>query len=496
MAYLKPSVEKIFIDAVDVTNYRYDGNVVKTKQPVKTGNFKFNINISDVITVNDLIIGKIFTWMRGFTTADRCIFRGEITSYKKTGSTYEISVADKLYATVRLELEYTYDWNTDTEAGVGSEIAKDLITEAGLSCSTLSVPTTGTTTAFIIKQYPAKGTILDSLKDLANNYGRRIFYKDSDDLVYFTQDTYETTTTILTVGTNVVNRVQWLTSGEDIVNNLTVVGAEQVDWNTETFTTTGITNTFTLAAIPLDTQIYLGTALLARGIDSSDPKDYYVLSDQKKVVFTTNPTGTLEINYSYNIPAKVLISDDVSITNYTQHDRTVMSDKILTSDDGELLGSSLIDEGSSPITSAPLKVIENNDLEINQIVRVVDQANNKDEDLVVTQISYYSPYRPDEVMVGKRPVGKLDIDVAVLNNLEKLNRQVSNNSDISVQILNVPGTVEISGWVKIERATPTTGVLYLDSANQGDWDEENWGDDSNETYSETGKVYINGVTTT
>jgi hypothetical protein len=104
MVYTFPKLAKIEINNIDVSAYIYDGRFTKSKQPVKTGNFKFNRNISNVLTIQDSLIGKSFTIQRGFSSAtERYVFRGEVTSFKLVGSIYEFTVADRMYGAVKLE---------------------------------------------------------------------------------------------------------------------------------------------------------------------------------------------------------------------------------------------------------------------------------------------------------------------------------------------------------------------------------------------------------
>lgn len=492
-----PKLERITLNGIDVTNYRYDGLANKPwRQPVKYATFRFNKNINNTLIVDETIIGKSFTWQRGFTSpTERYIFRGEVLSYSKLGSQIELGVADKAFILTRREQDYTYDQNTDVQAGIGSEIIKDLATIEDLQVNDNSVPSTGTTTNALIKTYPAKGSRLENIQDLANTYVRIVYYRDSDDLLYCTPLTFENASITLTIGQNVINRVKWESTGQDMINNATLIGGEQLDWNSETFTADVGQTTFSVSAIPVDSEVYKNTILQNRGVDSSDPQDFYVKADSKDFIFTNPMTGgeTIIIAYSYNIPAKVSSQDSISIDTYKQRDKTITSDKILNSDDAEVKINAFLEESSNPLTNAPLRVVGDNTLEVGQLVPVIDSQNAKNESLLINGITYYSPYRPDAINVGKKPISDFDLQIAILNNLTRLNRQLASNSEVNVHIIPVPKTTIAIGYHKTERATSEADSLYFDSEAQGNWDEENWASETEETYTVSELIPLNNT---
>jgi len=478
---------KIMIDGIDVSTYVYRANWKRVKkQPVKYGTITVTRNILDIFTVNNTLVSKEVTIQRGFTTAtERYVFRGEVVSYTQKGSLYEISIADKMYKAVKLELDYTYDMNTDVSGGVGSEIVKDILTRAGLTYTAASIPTTGTSEALIINIYPAQGTMLDTLKDLANVYKREIFYDDDEDIAYFLNTGSTDSGVTLTVGSNIINVVQWLTTGENIANNITLVGGQQLDWAYETFNGTGSRTSFILSAKPIDTDIYVNSVKKQRGINSSDPKDFYVKEDNKEIIFTNAPIGgtnNVEVYYSYNVPVKVGSQDADSITDYTQHDLTIINEKVTNTDDAEMRISNFLEENADVLTSAPLLVISENTLEPGQLVRVIDGAKSINSQFDVQSVEYNIPYKADQISIGKLPITNLDLDLSIIDNIKKLKRQLSNNTDVNVQLFPLNKKVLAYSYTKIDFATSEPGVLYWDSDLTGLWDDYDWGTDAEETY--------------
>ncbi len=489
-----PSRFKITIDSIDVTSYLYEGNTYRTKnQPVKTATLKFKRTLSNVLTTDNTLISKDVVITRGFlTSTERTIFRGEVVNFKPIGSVIEINCSDKLYAMVRREYNYSYDINTDTQAGVGSEIAKDLITQAELSYSSTSIVDTGTTNVF--NRYPVKGKIIDTMKKLSSIYYYQFFYNDEDDYVYFIPAGYTPTTTILTTGTEIVNRIQWQNTSEDMRNSITIIGGQQLDWAEET--AAGPVTEYELLTEPVDTDVSENGTKLQRGVNSSDPKDFYVSG--RTLYFTTSQTN-LVMAYSYNVPVKVLNTDYTSVANYKQRDETFYNENLTDSDDATIQSENYLDGTSDVLVGTDISVISNNDLQVGQQIRVVDNINNRTEDVIVQAIRMFFPFKPDQVNVGDVPATSTDMFMNIMVNIENLQRQLSSQTDIDVTIIGIPETIVVSGYTKTENATADTDVLYWDSDTQGLWANDagsigyNWGDDTEETYTTDSLIPVNNT---
>ena len=486
----KPSKYKFTLRGVDITSFVVRSDTRKTKHPIKITRLLLKISADASVTLDKTIIGKEILIQRGFVSAtERYIFRGEVISKQRNGSVYELTCACKMNRANRLETDYVYDEVIDVEAGVGSEIVKSLFGVIGLNYNASSVPTTGSVNT--IKTFLAKGATKKSLDNLGSIYGRHYFYRDSDDLAYFIEPTSETTTTELETGIDIVGRIRWNDTGEDLINNLTVIGGKQLDWTEESFT--GTFSEVIVTANPVDTDIKVGGTQLQRGVNSSDPKDFYVDTTNKKIIFTVSQTDPV-VRYSYSVPIKVNTISSTSISDFYRVDRTIIDTKLLTSDDAELLGQGLLDNNDDALTSAPIRVIGNNDLEVGQEIRVIDDVNNYDVLVDVQGISIFYPYRPDEVSIGMLPKDNIDFDKEITSRLAELERQLSTTSDINVSLVNpVDAVLGLEVYTKVEKATMDADTLYWDSDAQGDWGNDagttgfNWGDDTEETYTEVYK---------
>jgi len=499
MARSFPGLYKFVIDGVDVTSYVYKLSDLKLPagQAVKTGILQLKKSVNEVLVINDTVIGDSITIQRGFTVStERYILRGEVVSYKNIGSIYEFTVADKFYAGSRREKDYTYDINIDVETGVGSEIVKSLFEVIEVPYDSNTVQSTGTTDNLKINIYPAKGYVINSLKDLASIYLFQTFYNSDEDLAYFIPEGFTSTSTILSTDSDIPARIPWLTTGEDMINNLTIIGGTQLDWNSQTFSGDGSLTEFTLAAKPVDTEITVDSVLLNRGVNSSDPNDFYVKSNSKTIVFTVAPSNSASnvvVRYSYNVPVKVNSINQESIDSYNQHDSTLINDKLTNSDDAEIRVNTLIEDRAEVLTSAPIKVIGNNNLEVGQQIQIIDKINSLSRNVVVKSIVYSYPYVGDFVDVGKPPADSMDIQLSQLQNIYRLQRQLATDSDINVQLFKENNSLVVLGYQKLEVATADSDVLYWDSDVQGTWDDFDWGDDTEETYSVSSLIPVNNV---
>ena len=432
------------------------------------------------------MIGKNLLIRRKTSTGSyRTIFNGEVILHKKNGGLYEVFASCKMHRTVRLEADYVYDSEVDLEGGVGSEIVKSLFELSGLNCDDDSVPTTGVIN--ILKTFSAKGKIITNLKTLCEVYGRIVFYRDSDDKGYFIEPASEATATSLTTGVDIVGRPDWTSTGEDIINNVTVIGGRQIDWASEDFA--GPTTEVVLTAVPLDTEVTAGSTRLERGVTSSNPNDFYVDANNKKIIFSSSQSN-ITVRYSYSVPIKVSYNDANSIKDTFRVDRSIIDTKILTSDDAELLSNEIVADKKNVINSTPLKVRDNNDIEIGQEIQVVDNINNFTRDVNVVGIEYYYPYTPDKVEVGLSPVDETDLNININRRIIELERQLSATSDVSVSLVDEQADLGTEVYIEVLTATADSGVLYWDSDTQGDWGNDagtngfNWGNDTEETYSE------------
>ena len=489
MVIAKPSKYRVVLNGVNITDYVFRGSVRKSKQPVKNCTLLIKKSVSDVLLISGSIIGKTITIQRGFNTpTERYVFRGEVISKKRSGGIIELVCACKMHRAVRLEIDYVYDEVIDLEGGVGSEIVKSLFNNAGLNYNATSVPSTGEVNT--LKTFMAKGSIRQSLELLGKIYGRVFFYRDSEDLAYFIEPKSEVTSTVLNTNTNIVGRIAWSDTGEDIINNLTLIGGKQLDWTEEIFT--GSFDEVTLTAIPIDTDVKVGGTQLQRGVNSSDPKDFYVDPTNKKIIFTTTQTNP-SVRYNYSVPIKVNVSDTSSINNTYQVDRTIIDTKLLTSDDAELEALGIVTNNKDILTSAPIRVVGNNDLEVGQEVQVIDGVNDVDILVNVTSVQINYPYQPDIVNIGLLPSDDLDFDKGVVDRIAELERQLSTTSDINVSLISDEAVLGLEVYTKVEKATMDADVLYWDSGTQGDWysvvrDEGlNWGNDVEESYTEVYK---------
>lgn len=479
----EPKLYKHTLNNIDVQNFVVRSRKIDRGQPVKTAEVILRQEVANVISINDNVIGKSITIQRGeFSPTERFMFRGEVVRYRKNGSVYELFCACKMNQANRLEEDYIYDIDIDPEEGKGSEIAKSLFNKVGINTTSESVPDTGDVNVF--NRFQAKDSILKSLTLLAEIYGREIFYSDSENLGYFIEPQSVDSGLTLETGENIVGRVLWSETGEDIINNITVVGGRQVDWATEEFA--GPTDEVTLTVTPIDTEITADSVKLDRGPDSRDPRDFYVDKTNRKVIFT-NTQSNISVRYSYSVPIKVRYTDNQSITDTYRVDRTRVDTKLQNTDDAEIYGRGVVDDNKDVLNSAPIRVRKDNTLEVGQKVRIIDNINDIDTELHINSITTYYPYRADEIDVGFEPLDETDKDRKISERLAEIERQTSDSGDISVKLVQEEHTLNFNAFVLIEKADMDTDVLYWDSDTQSDWDDYDWGDDTEETFTEVFK---------
>jgi hypothetical protein len=375
--------------------------------------------ISDILSIQ---VGQTVEVYRAFVNPpDIKIFSGYIESFQPDGGKIKIICKDKLWDLVRKEITYIYDKDIDGIGGVLklSNIFLDLITTAGLNADSTTIQDSGsdlTMNQFICNY----SDIMDRCKTLASTLDWQFYYRADEDKVYFENKGFTSNPKILTVGSEIISVPKWNKDTTEMVNELTVLGANQGVETTETgqigvtigYLTTGIVVNFE----PSSVKVYLDasnppTTLKIGGVpESSITYDYYVDKANKKIIpkdgtaFTTN--NYAQINYTYNIPRSVLLINADSITNYGQFKKTITYTDIRSVEDAQNRGQNYLDRYSQPFNYATIKV--KNSLSysyrVGDLIRIIDNINqpNVDGFFIVTRIISRYPTDYDELTVGDK----------------------------------------------------------------------------------------------
>lgn len=469
---------EVKIASIDVSSYVTEWKIKQTYgTEIDQGYVKLSYSgYLNLIPTAD--VGATVTIKRGTVSAtDYFELDGYVTEIDKDGSHVTLFCAGKLINLTNSDINYSYDYDVDPSAGIGSEIFKDMInTYTDLTCDATSVQSTGST--LILKKFRCRSTdVYERVKALADIYDFQFYYNNDTALVYFEPIGFTASGVTLTVGTEVSEIGKWKFDTSQMVNNLTVRGAEQLVENTETFNGDGVTTTFQLAQVPNSVRVEVGGVLKVGGIlGSTATYDYEVDQLNKQIVFVAGSipgvgVGNVVITYDYPIPIPVSLRNDASITAYGLYSTTKTFSDIQTVDDAINRGNSWLDKYSEPFISVSIKVPAiSYGLKPGSTITVVDNYNNQNRLLVITSITKRYPHSYDEYDCGTEQYQTADFQSDVLNKIKRLEEQIAGESDLLINVRQPEQEVQILNTCIVETRDVTTDAIW----DVDLWDAASW----------------------
>jgi len=410
----------ILIDEIDISS-----KVINYEYEQTWGDAISELEINVVRTISDVLslqVGQTVEVFRAFVDPpDLKIFSGYIESFQPDGGKIKIICKDKLWDLVRKEITYVYDKDIDGVGGVLklSNIFLDLVTTAGLNADSTTIQDSGTdlTMNQFICNY---SDIMDRCKTLASTLDWQFYYRADEDKVYFENKGFTSNSKILTVGSEIINVPKWNQDTTEMVNDLTVLGTNQGVETTETgqidVTEGYLTTEIVVNFEPSSVKVYIDasnppTTLKTGGVpETTITYDYYVDKANKKIIpkdgttFTTNYYA--QINYTYNIPRSVLLTNADSISTYGQFKKTITYTDIRSVEDAQNRGQNYLDRYSQPFNYATIKVKNSSSYSyrVGDVIRIIDNVNqpNVDGFFIITRIISRYPTDYDELTVGDK----------------------------------------------------------------------------------------------
>ena len=454
------------------------------------------LTINVLRKANDTVsftVGQTVEIWKGFTTStDVKIFNGNISQIEPDGGVIKITCKDKMWDLVRKNVNKIY-FDSGSQAGQISAIAQDLIeTYGGL---TANVVATGTLAGETIEQFKCiHSDVYSRLMTLAKAVDYQVYYKASNDTVYFEPRGTTDSGITLTTGTEIMGVPKWDIDTSKLVNDLRIDGAVVPTQIQETGQI-GVTSGYTTADILL-TKTPDVVELL---IDASDPpttqreggtKDastahyYYVDKENKKLFPKTDTTFTGNdyaiINYSWLAPAPIHMENEESQTLYGifQEQRT-LSD-IITILDAEARAQEILNKFGTPFETANMLVKSDSSLDINvgEKVTIVDNVNepNINKQLVILTQTVKYPGSFQEIDVGDKPLRLSDWQVNVEERIKRIEEQSLQNDDLIMELFNNSYTFQTEPrYRKITTKSIAGDILIWNNSDFGTWNSYKWG---------------------
>lgn len=491
-------LHEIIIDGTDVTPLVIDWKVERSRDSddITTA------TLWTMLAITDLQILKHnaeVTIKRGLTTAtDQFIFRGVVTNITNEQGILRCELRPPHWRLQRQNINEVFD-NTSSEAGDITEIWKTIAQGENEEITVSAEPSTGLP---LLNYFVCKGeTRWEKCQELRSLIKWQSYYRPDTDTYYLEPEGFTEYPTQLTVGNNILNNPTWHYDVESIFNDITVIGAYDDARFQESFNGDGVTKTFTLTYVPIDTEVYLGSISEANiqvmGIENStETYDYTVDKEKKTITFLVAPgagTSNVIVNYTYLQQRPVRQKNKTSIDAFGVSMYEVGYDTILSIDDAKIQCQALINVFSTPFKSTKLLVLDQDGLFPGNRVAINDVNNSEvGTELTVNKITYQYTAEHDVLEVGDKNYRMKDLLLDIVQNITSLYKRSKDNQEIITDINLVEKDVYVHTTKERYKATKTGGVLYWGDATQGTWGDFNWGE-SNETFTLAKRVHTKNI---
>lgn len=466
---------QVTVDGVDVSAYVISYSAEDSiEEMVDSAQVLLDFRVLSIVSN---FRGKTILITEGLVSAtERYIFRGYIRGVNNKTVTIELDCKNKLQRLEDREVTASFDRDIDTEAGVISEIALTLITAeefGGLNANSSTVQDSGS--ELTIKQFICNAdTVLERLNVLADVIGYQLYYKASDDLVYFEEIGRTTSDVVLrfnlTGTTNILDIPKYDEDASSIVTRVNVNGAKQLQTFTESFNGDGSTTQFSLTYTPTEnTKVTVGSSVKTRyqldGVSSSG--DYYVDVVNNRIIFNTAPssgTNNVVVEYTTLRPTQVQEVNEDAETEYLDGDyveQTFTFTDLQSVDDARNRAKALLDTLSAPLRSLIVKVSKSvGAVYPGERVRVIDDVNGIDEYFIVRSVERKYPDPYDEISLGDDRLYKKPTLSDVNERLLKLEKEILQNTGILVQTRRSEKTLTIDLMQSDVYTESTTGTIW------------------------------------
>lgn len=443
-------LDKITINGIDVTDYRITWqNESEWKYAIDSLNIDFSPSINDVI---DLTTGMRIIVTRGYVTdIDEVVIDGDITQVKPQVDKVSCVCKGRMIDAVKYGRTKSWDKDIDTEAGIGSEIFKNICDHCQLDYDALTIPPTGVLDIDLITKFIQNDEDdFQMMNSLSETYERIITYDYQNAKVNWKDKGYTIYPVPLVVGVDIQNQIKWKENMEQLINLVKVNGATVYDKiNPGVFA--GPATEFQLLKTPEDTEVRdsSGTGTLyvrgqkdvgIIGIDF----DYYVDTESKKVIFGS-PVSNIWIRYGAQVPMPILLRNQTSIDTYggpnkIPHFRSFTFNDIKNVTDAEDRARTILNKYSTPF-------IETNEIQINDdmiitngiikpgyLINISDSFNPKytSVNVFVKIVRKSIPHLGDILVVGDEIWRTEDWQTEQMKKINLLFADLNKNQDILI----------------------------------------------------------------
>lgn len=451
-----------------------------------------------IMNTVELSIGKAISVWKGFTTStDEKIFEGFISEFETSGGVIKIECKDKMWDLIRRNVNKIYDANADPQAGVISEIARDLIeTFAGLNAEVVA---TGTEEGRTIEKFRCIHTdIYERIMALAKAVDYQVWYDAQNDVVKFEPRGYNASGITLAVGQEIIGVPEWDYDTSQMINDLRVDGAVSetqlrlpLSGAGQIATTEGFeTDRIILPKTPETVELLLDgtnppTTIRQGGSQDGTTGNYYFVDRENKEVkpieSTTFPSGNFAIvRYTWLAPSPIHMANQDSKDNFGIFEKQITLSDIITVADAEARASEILNRFSTPFLVGSILIRSSQvlNVKVGDTVVIVDgiSSPNINGEFVITKQTLKYPGENQKLIIGDKELRLADWQMNVEERLKRLEEQFLKNQDLILELFNFQNQFTSSPrYRKVQISNIGGDTLIWGSPSFGIWGQFKWG---------------------
>jgi hypothetical protein len=439
---------QIKIDGIDVTDYLLewsDENVFANEIPY--------CNVTLLSSVKDVLsnyrTGLTVEITRGFVSPnEEYVFYGDITILDNDHDKDILYCEGRIRDAIKNGRTKQWDYNIDTQQGIGSEIFKDIADHNSFNYDSTTIVSTGTSDELLIKKFSQKGDDdFQKMKELCEIYSYIVFFNNETKKIHFQPIGYETYPLVLEVGVNLNKNLTWIENDSQMCNYVQVYGATVYDTFVETFA--GPTDELTITRTPEDTELRIGGisgtlwTRIQRGVQPLSGTTYYVEEDRKRIVLASSQSN-IYIRYGSQVPMPVEALNQTSIIDYGGPNAIPYFKKLVLNDLKDLddainKAKIYLQKYSLPffsIKEVPVsdEALKTSFLKVGMLVTIKDPIKNREQTLVINKIRRKWPHVNDIFSAGDKEWRTELWQTNISEKINKLFYELSKNQDYLVII--------------------------------------------------------------
>lgn len=433
-------------------------------------------------------------WRGTVTSSDYRIFKGTITSYDEDNGNIILTAKGTIWKLNYQYITKSYDINIDVEAGVVSEIWKDIVQDGGL---TPYVPVSSGSVNVLQKFVANSQTRLERAQKLADALGWQMYEDFINDRIVLSAKGYNLFATPLVVGTNIVNIPVWSYELESMRNDITIKGATSSYAKTELFSGTGAQTDFYTSGQADDLNITIGGVQKTRGVPNvTATYDYTYDKELKKIKFTVAPAlGVSNISavVKYAIPMPVRAKNNASITQYGNgiaQEQIITFNDLRSVADAQLRLSKILDNIGTPKLKTRVQTYNVMGLNPGDTVQVIDSVQGYDENMIVIGLEYLYPDCYDNIDLGDPRFDLQDFVNTMDKRMSALEQKDINNNEILNQLLQQEIEVDVFAIYNLYRTSISESNLVRRGHTNNKYFEDFYDNDMTDTTNTTASVDV------